>query len=133
MSWKGKWVKVEKAYVSEDPLVRTPREDEYEPGAINFNMSVPTGYTILGLMNCDLATAVQLAVVRYERNGVEAAGLFTSSRIKEWQEMRQEDGTPLLVVKTENSIYWITESPEAEAKYGAVHSVAAIREHSSED
>lgn len=123
--WKDKWVQVEKASPSVDADFPTPNQVAYAYGKENKGTSIPTGYTILGKVWGEPALDQTLCIVRYERNGEPALGVFQTSVIQELEELVQEDGSILLTIRTGNSVYWVTESDEAERKYEDVHLLTA--------
>ena len=118
MIWKDQWVKIEKIDSSDNPFYPTPKSEDYVEGRFNPGVSIPKNYVVRGKLIKDPELWYCLGVVRTERNGHKASGIFSTSRVKKYHELEQEDGSPLLVIETENSIYWITKDPEAEQQYG---------------
>lgn len=71
------------------------------------------GYYVKGFLTSDLKEGGQILVNRYERNGIEISGVFSSSPIKSIKDVEKIDGfvpfDKVIEVETENSTYLIRE------------------------
>jgi hypothetical protein len=91
-----KKVKITKLKAAENPKYPTPDFEGYELGKENGNVSLPSEYTIEGIMEKDPVVGSSVFVERASRNGVKSFGLFYTSLVTEIT----ENG-----FKTQNSIY----------------------------
>lgn len=120
MTWKNKWVRVEKFSPTINPTFRTPTNKEYEQNKENGrsdHMSIPNGYTLGGVCLSNPYVDLHLKVLRYERNGIQLMGNFETSRIISTTETVQDDGSVLLTISTRNSVYQITEDNTLKERY----------------
>lgn len=97
---KNKRVRVKKIAVSSEPKYKTPKFDDYEAGVHGNQMSVPVEYEVKGRLVIDVEEQGFIYLSRDTRNGVEADGLFRSSRI---QKIKGN------IVETYNSRYIVEE------------------------
>ena len=93
-----KRVKIQKLRAAVNALAPTPDHKDYVPGEVNEGMSLPVEYCIEGYLLKPIEHGESVAVDRYARNGVPAAGMFVSSPVIEF------DSTTFT---TYNSIYSI--------------------------
>lgn len=100
---RGAFVELKKLRATDNPVVRTPCDDEYLPGGINPNYSIPTEYTIKGYVIGDIVTDMPLVIERVERNGVVRPGIMTTSVLQKIE--HTEFGMQLTTL---NSVYHLS-------------------------
>jgi hypothetical protein len=96
----GDYVKLTKMGPVSDPQYRTPNWEDYEPGAINEDKSLPLGYWVTGKLGSEPAVDTRLLVFRDCRNGERIDGELLTSKI-----MALDTGVKKLRFYTENSVY----------------------------
>ena len=89
-------VKITKIAISDNPEVDTPCMKDYKAGQDNGNVSLPVEYWIEGYLMNEPKIGTSVLVNRTSRNGVDCAGIFTTSQVTKIL----EDG-----FETLNSIY----------------------------
>ena len=90
-------VKIAKLSVAPDAAHGAASWWEITPGSsLPPGKSLPVDYEILGLLTSPILPGRPLTALRFQRNGVEALGYFSSSEVRE------------IRVVTHNSIYQIT-------------------------
>lgn len=104
------YVKVEKIGAVDDPEFRTPDWDEFTPGAINDDMSLPVEYTCTGVVAQPPEEGKCFFIWRDTRNGVEVPGYLQTSRIAKVTSVNEVE----VLVETQNSKYRVTKIPPPE-------------------
>lgn len=92
----NKKVKITKIGKAENALYDSALMQDYEAGKDNGDVSLPIEYYLEGYMLKPPTVGESLVVNRTSRNGIEIAGIFTTSEITEITEYG---------FKTSNSIY----------------------------
>lgn len=99
-------VTLEKIDVSPDPISLPTPWDEWIPGRLHNQTSLPISYSLRGYLMAPIRYGYPMEVFRIQRNGVESFGIFHSTPVVDIR----EGGC----VETYNSIYRV--SYEAELK-----------------
>jgi hypothetical protein len=95
-----KKVKISKLKAVDNPKFLTPDKNNYKYGEDNNGTSIPIDYYIVGTLLYDIEVGKPARILRENRNGVEALGVFVTSLIKSIEENKNG-----LLFHTENSIY----------------------------
>jgi hypothetical protein len=99
---RGRFVKVIKRGSCAAPLAQPCPWDQWIPGVGSEDFSLPVDYELRGILLEPIIVGSCLVVLRFERNGVLALGIFSSTPVQEIH----ADGR----VITENSIYEISKA-----------------------
>ncbi len=97
-------IRLIKRAASKTPLSPPASWDEWDP-AIGYlkHRSLPVDYTLRGRLMMNIEIGECLEILRIERNGIKALGVFRSSPVREIDEFCR--------VVTNNSIYEVTVLP----------------------
>ncbi|HYG35736.1 MAG TPA: hypothetical protein VEC99_13180 [Clostridia bacterium] len=79
----GKRVRLTKLRESAHPQVRAGRWDTYRPGAWDNTESLPVDYEMVGVLVAPPLVGKRVELLRLERNGEPALGVFVSSPVTE--------------------------------------------------
>lgn len=100
----GSMVRLIKRAASNTPLSPPARWDEWDPTIGHLeHLSLPVDYTIRGILLTQIEVGDSMEVLRFERNGIKALGIFHSSQVQEVDEFCR--------VVTNNSAYEVTVLP----------------------
>lgn len=76
-------VKITKLAAVDNPVLVTPKMEDYKPGEDNGNVSVPIEYTVEGTLIYPIEVGKRCMMTREKRNGVVVNGLFSTSPVTE--------------------------------------------------
>lgn len=102
---KGDYIQIVKQNSTEDPENRTAGESEWIQGKENPNISIPNGYTAIGVLAKAPEMGKRLQILREWRNGVKLHGLMTTSPLVDWEWL---SSSGQMRIWTLNSVYIIT-------------------------
>ena len=91
-------IRITKINTSLNPSFPSQPIEEHTPGILNLGFSLPVEYYVEGTMDDPPVVGKPFTMVRTNRNGIEASGVFATSRVVKIT----EDG-----FETMNSIYKI--------------------------
>ena len=98
-------VKITKRCAVKDPVVRTATKKEYICGQEQDEEVSPfKGYWVIGTLERPIEVGKPIRMLRENRNGVKAMGLFTTSVVRT---ITDKDKNGLCVVETDNSVYGV--------------------------
>ncbi len=89
-----------KIYAADYPAVKSSIPSEWKAGGENPNLSPYLGYEVKGYVQGPIQSGLPLTLLRTERNGVAATGVFQTSPLRA---VNQIPGS--LVLWTANSVY----------------------------
>src|SRR3989304_4717193 len=97
---KNSLVLIRKLAAADNPAVRTPDDDVFVEGGINYGLSLPVAYEVECTLLNDIVAGSAIKALRHKRNGVEPMGVFLSSQVESVEHL-----TDRTVVRTANSVY----------------------------
>ena len=97
-------IRVIKRAASKTPHSPPARWDEWDP-TIGYlkHRSLPVDYSVGGSLVTNIEIGERIEVLRFERNGIRALGIFTSSPVRGVDEFSR--------IITDNSVYEVTLLP----------------------
>ena len=95
---EAKLVKIIKLRECEDPLTRAESWETYRAGARDNLGSLPVDYEVIGHLIVPPQPGKGVRMMRYQRNGIWATGVFNSTEVQEVYEWG---------FRTRNSIYLV--------------------------
>ena len=101
-------IKITKLSAVKDPIVRTALKEEYICGREQDEEVSPfEGYWAIGILESPIEVGKPIRMLRENRNGVMAHGIFVTSVVKSIK--NRDIISPTKIIETDNSVYEVRE------------------------